>query len=310
MNKLEKELNGKPLWGLPKRISDEIINSYELTIVRVLGPWLYIALMIGGFAVGGYLLWPWLEGQNNSNAIRKAAELGGLMYDVNFGIGLLIALFIWIMGALWLTIVIVRLSPMPIKGALSFSMLADSKLPENNDKKCSEILKEHPRIETASELLNEWADTPIIKLGKFLIPVALFASAVSYREIHTFSVYGNEGFVRSAFFEGENFRPWTDVKTVELGCNQTDDGGSLVYKIRFADGKSIRIEDGIPINNSRWLDNIEQIDTKIASGNAEFKRWSWMNRDPLHPKCLRGYYGEFNDADTKRFKKLLRIDTL
>ena len=55
-NKLKEELNGEPLWGLPKRISDELVDSYRLKPIRWLGHWLFIIIMIGGFA-GGAIFW-------------------------------------------------------------------------------------------------------------------------------------------------------------------------------------------------------------------------------------------------------------
>ena len=310
MNKLKNELNGEPLWGLPKRISDELVDTHRLSFVRFLGFWMFMFYMVGGFAVGGWYLWPWLENQNNINAQQKAAEVGGLMYDVNFGIGLLIGLFVWIFTSSLLSILTIRLLPMPIKGALSLSMLADTKVPTNNDVIAAQIIAENPRIETAGEFLNTWANSSIFKHLKFLLPAILLTAVVTYREIQTFSVYGVEGVTRSAFFAGEKFRPWSEVKTVELGCNQTDDGGSFIYEVQFEDGKSLRIAEKTPVNKTHWLDNLEKIDAEISSGAAEFKRWKWLKRDPLHPKCLRGYYGELNDEDIKRFKKLLHVDSL
>ena len=63
MNKLREQLGDETLWGLPKNISDELVDSYQSTLFRWLGFWLFMIVMVGGFAVGAII---WGKAENLS----------------------------------------------------------------------------------------------------------------------------------------------------------------------------------------------------------------------------------------------------
>lgn len=304
MGKLRKELNGDALWGLPYHISEELINAHEITLVRWVGHWLFMIIMCSGFAVGGFWIWPYLENLNNERAFTKATELNGLMFDVNFGFGLLIALFVWIFLTSAIAMFVVRIIPMPLKGTLFFGQLSDKD--ESGHQQIAELMGRSDKPDSATELINRWTELNFPKVLKIFLPISVLTALITYHETQMYSVYSEAGYFRSGFFSKET-RSWHGVSSVELGCNQTDDGSSLVYKVNFPD-KSLRIEDGISINETYWLYNLEKIDKAIESTGAKFERWQWLNRNPLHPKCLRGFYGELGPDGKSRLDKLLRIN--
>jgi hypothetical protein len=97
------------------------------------------------------------------------------------------------------------------------------------------------------------------------------------------------------------------VSGVDLGCNKGKDGGSLIYEVRFSGGKKHRLPNSGTYSGTGWFEALERVDALLSDGDVHFRRWSWLNRDPLHPACLahhRELYG------TKRIDSLLRIGNL
>lgn len=307
MSKLRDDLNGETLWGLPKDISEELIRAYDLTLFRWLGFWLFMIIMCLGFLVGGFWVWPFLENLANQNAFENATNIGGLMYDVNFGWGLLIGLFVWIFLTNALVTLFVRVMPMPIKAAFFMGLsIGNDDAGYKHDENIKTVMNRADKPSNAKELINRLSEMNYTKSLKILLPIAFFIIFICLRETQAYTIYSAEGYYKSGFFSKES-RTWDEARSVELGCNQTDDGGSLVYKVYFLD-KSLRLEDKNPVRGTYWLDNLEVIDSRLEAAGAEFKRWRWLKRNPLHPKCLRGFYGELGLEGKGRIDKLLRID--
>jgi len=59
-----------------------------------------------------------------------------------------------------------------------------------------------------------------------------------------------------------------------------------------------------------WLDNAILIDAAIEDAGVTFKRWSWLNRDPLHPACLGAQLRVLGEEDYDKLLKLLRVKEL
>ncbi|MEP3654576.1 MAG: hypothetical protein ABJO36_06745 [Litorimonas sp.] len=309
-NRLREALGEDTLWDLPKSISEELVDAHSLPFVNWLGFLLFMFVMIGGFAVGA-VIWGIAENLTEQNAIQAAASVDGFSIDVNFGIGLLIGLFVWIGLSGWIVALITKLVPMPVKGALFLSQIEPEKVtPEMFQKKTS-FMESKDRIKNASEFIDTYFSGTLIKSAKYLAPLSVIVIAVSYAELHSYSVMSETGHHKSGLFSNKmTVKKWVDAELVELGCNQTDDGGNLIYEVTWPDGKSKRLPIDTSINGKDWLTNLESVDTKISSAGATFERWSWNNRNPLHPKCLRGFYAELGPEGKSRIDSLLRIDEL
>ena len=310
MNKLRKTLGDSTLWGLPKRASDELVDSYRLSPIRWIGHWLFMIVMCGGFAVG-FWIWNLCEKILRQNALRYAQEIDGFAIDTNFGLGLLIGLFVWIFLSGVIVSLIILLVPMPIKGALFLA--AQSDLSENTPKMpfVGSLLENKGERVTASELINDYSRRIIRKLGLILSPFIVLVTAVTYAELSWFNVIGANGLHTSVPWSTQvNMRTWQDVETVKLGCNQTDDGASLIYEVVWPDGKDKRLPTDTHVNENDWLTNLELVDAEISKGGANFERWVWLNRDALHPKCLRSFYLQGGEGSKDRIDGLLRIGEL
>lgn len=311
VNKLKEELReGETLWGLPQKISDELVDSYRLTLFRWLGFWLFMIIMCGGFIVGAWI-WAIAESILWQNAINTAENIDGFAYDTNYGFGLLIGVFVWIFSSGVIVSLLLIITPMPFKGALFLSSFSD--VSSNTPK----IPLTGPRVEfnashaTASDLINDYSWRIVRKLGLILSPFIALVLVLSFAELRWYNVLGPYGMHTTVpWSTTERFRPWQDVEIVKLGCNQTGEGGSLIYEVIWPDGKKKRLPIDTHVNNKPWLTNLEAIDAEISKGGAVFRRWNWLNRDPLHPSCLRGFYTEIGESRKIRFDKLLRIGEL
>ena len=309
-NKLREMLDGETLWGLPEKISDELVDSYSSGPMRWIGFSLFMVVMVGGFGIGA-LIWAHCERKIQQNAIETSQAINGFAYEVNFGIGLLVGLFVWIFMTGLIVSLIIRVTPMPTKGALFLSGY------ENLSKKAPKKLLEEVQTSginkprTAAELLNQYLDKSLRKSAIGLAPFVILVIGVTYAELSWYSVMSHTGLHKTSFIsEKMSVKTWADAERVQLGCNQTDDGGNLIYEVIWPDGYDKRLPTDTHFNGTDWLTNLERVDAEIMKGGAEFVRWEWLNRNPLHPRCLRGFYSE-GGADRKaRIDRLLRIGEL
>jgi len=310
LNKLKEELDGAPLWGLPNRLSDELVKTYDVTPVRWIGQWLFIIIMIGGFA-GLLPLWIWCDKILTQNAIDAAASVDGFAYDTNFGIGLLIGLFIWIGVSAILSYCVVRITPMPYKGTLFLMSQMDRR------NKSAGIIPKRPKLDlsvtphSVAEMINNYVNSFIGKSLLYVSPFVILAGFITQAELTKFTITSPTGLHTSGLFSKTlTLDAWQDVETVKLGCNQTDDGASLVYDVIWPDGRSERLPIDTHINSKDWITNLESVDAEISKGDAIFERWKWLNRNALHPQCLRSFYEEQGEGSKTRIDRLLRIGEL
>ncbi len=307
-NDLEDEVP-VTLWGLPADIANELAPAWHINWARWFGGWAAWLIMIGGFVVGWLEIWPYLDGLNTQTAQAQAIDMNALMYETNFGFAMLVWLFAWIITSASVAGFLILTLPMPLKGALFIGLMGDSGAEPFNKQALQGAKREVGETGSASDLLNAWAVRYIGSALKYALPLGALGAFILTREIASFSVYSVEGYYRAPLFPWaeETLTEWSTAERVELGCNQTSDGGSVVYKIFFKNGKSARIEDGVLIGDTKWLDALETIDKELVKGDASFERWQWLKRDPLHPKCLRGFYGMLGKEQGDRLLRLLRV---
>lgn len=307
MGKLRNELGGEALWGLPHNISEELINAHDITLFRWLGHWMFMIVMCAGFAVGGFWIFPYLERLNARRAIEKGNEINALLIHVDTGFGILVALFVWIFLTLNVCLLLIRWLPMPLKGALFFGISQEKSVP-TTERDVDELMKHSDRPRNASELINRWAEPGIKKFSKILYPIAVITAFLSYQETKVFSLYSESGFYQSGYFS-ESFTKWNQVSSIELGCNhvtgknQSDD---LVYKINFKQGASPRMEDAVALQGT-WLESAAEINNILKDYSVNFKRWKWLDRNPLHPKCLSAQKESLTRDEFQQVVDLLQI---
>lgn len=296
-------------WGLSRKINEELSHSWKIKWLRWPASWSAWLIMVGGFAVGWLWLWPFGEHINHQFAERKAAEIDAVLLDLNFGWGLVVCMVAWITLSATLAGLICRLLPAPYKTTFFLGLIDDSNLRHFSQKALTRALEGTPNYHSASDLANAWSEKFMPETSKYAVPLMLIGAILFLSDINRYGAYTADAYHRSSWLPWANGAVigWSEAERVQIGCNQTDDGSSLVYKVWFQNGETIRIEDSIPSRHYSWLDGIETVDRAISNNGAEFQRWSWLNRNPLHPRCIREYYTHLEDDEHDRFRQILRI---
>lgn len=292
--------------GVPPAVSEYVLGIKRSDWFLVGLMVLPLVLMSGGFAIGASVLWPALESHTEANALAHALEAGAVLHSTNFGMSMLIALFAWMFIAYAAASVLLSLTP-ELRAA-GFVMSAHVKGFVSRRVFRASVKGLDPDMPPSDYVRRVAAYGQRIMLVIGLALVALSSYAV-YRDVRTNSVYTPSSYIRVPFFPwgSREARPWADARRVELGCNHVDgDSDSLIYKVHFTDGEWVNLAYADPLPGDDWLTAAEQIDAELAAGGAEFRRWSWMDRDPLHPLCLRVMQQSFG-PNFWRIERLLRI---
>ena len=272
---------------------------------------LFLTIMLAGFAVGGFYLWPALENITHRNARLHAEEIGALIYDYNFGISFVILVFSWILTSGVLTGLVT---------VLSRRLTANSFVSSISEGKKSRLVKwlvrsgiERLRAETdpaqyVRKMLLGW----VLVMAVPAVPLAAIGAVAVTRDIQAYSLFTQTAYARSPFFPWGSRVPheWSSAVSVETGCNHVERKGEIsddiIYQVTFADGASVRIGGAIPVEGT-WLSAAEAIDLKLRASGATFSEWEWLGRDPMHPLCIAALRQRFSGRDFVRLKRLLRV---
>lgn len=297
--------------GVPAAVAAYVEQQRPLFWISWLGQWGIIGLMLAGFAVGGVWLWPALERLTEANALAAAADEGALLVHSNFGSSLVIALFGWIFAAGAIVGVIGVMTPRLQASTFAFNMLnGQDALSRWAVARTVQTLSDEsdPKTYVRKAVVSWqwWA----LGLGAFFLMLATYAVT---RDVQAHSLFTRTHYVESPFLPwgSREPRPWSDVESVELGCNHVtgrNAGDDIVYKAHFRDGTTVFVDSAAALSGS-WLEGLETIDTAIQRSGAEFRRWNWLGRDPLHPACLavmQSYY----QGNYPRIERLLRVGQL
>ena len=96
-----------------------------------------------------------------------------------------------------------------------------------------------------------------------------------------------------------------DVKKIVTGCNNTDKANRVIYDIHFASGDTFSLGYAEPAKSGDARP-IEAIDTALPRDIAH-QRWSHLNRNPVHPACLRHWAALMGPDGLRRLASLLRL---
>jgi len=244
----------------------------------------------------------------NRFAEDAANGAGGLAYSSNIGFAGILILF----GGLTSISIVAYIPPLfagrtrRVRLALKH-LLGLNKKDRNGMVRRYKSLFEQKRGQDIEETLIRWDR----RFAKWALPgifLVLIGSLCSWFEIQSRTiVFHDRVEIRSHFpLYGERSLYWRDAERVVLGCNQTDEGGSLVFRVVFKDGHSYRMF-GDTYFIDPMMDVLETIDTELSTANPTYARWSWLGRDPIHPQCLRSYAGRLGENDFARLVAFLRL---
>ena len=299
-------------WQVSETIKRDLRLGRERFWVRQLAGWSAWIIMVIGILVGWLWLWPISERISLGNAVESARVANGLLVHLNFGTGMILFLFAWLILSCILAVLCLRLSPQKFKSAYFLGLYEDTNLRPFNRKALEKMFQSGREYVGSENFFKAWRAAYVSLTWKYAAPLILIGTPLYFSDLHAHSFYSEKGVHISSVipFKGDRFLPWEDVERVKLGCNQTNGGASLIYETIFTSGKSIRIARARSISERNWLESMELIDAQIARAGATFERWKWVGRDPMHPACLRGYYGQVGLKNSERIQRLLRVGEL
>ena len=313
-------LAGDMSLGLPYDLAEEINEDNLGAPLSWLGSWLFMLIMCLGFVIVWLFLWPAGEAYDEHRALKTASELEGIAYNTNFGISLVIGVFIWIVATSTCVSIIIRLAPKRVKATLYLSGRSDFIGQTPRFFGLHKVWLAGTEIQTGEDYINAIAEKMISWTGRvvpFLTAIALF---FFWRETSWNETFTEEAFIDKSFWTGApSTHLWSDADEIELGCNFIKANSSrysgpakyhIIYDIKWENGTDVRLPIENQINGKNWLDNLETIDSAVRSGNAVFQRWKWRDRDPLHPKCISHFRTELGPKNKERLEALLRIGEL
>lgn len=293
--------------GIPESVTEYAIAQNPSGVIYAIGTWSYVAVMIAGFAIGGFALIG-LEPIFEAPARASAEAADAVLFYFSGGWSALIAIFGWIFASGWIVYSYFASSPRLRASLFVLSFLDPKNAPYARmmtPLKKLEHLSDPEDYVTA--VVRRWANLA------FWPAAVLFALALVAldREVRTYTLYSRDGFVATPFFPWSQDvrRDWKDAAHAQTGCNHVTGksaSDSLVYLVTFADGREESLAGATPIDGT-WLDGIEKLDAALVAAGVEFRRWKFRERDPLHPACLAANRRKFG-ADWPRVERLLRIE--
>ena len=313
---LEKDIE----MGLPLAVAQDITDLEIGPPLRWLYSWAFMIIMIAGFAVGGFFLWPTLSGIVLSNAISAAQALDGQAVRTNFGFSMLLAMFLWITSVGLLISVIISHLPSRHKATFYLHSRSDFIGPWPKLFGLHHVLKEPSNFKNGVEYIDAICSKMTSTVLKIVIPMFALCVGIVWLEMSWYQIFTPTHYLQNPFLSNTlDSKKWSEASEVKLGCNFIEKRNGkrsrparnrIVYEIIWSDGTKVRLSTEDQINSKSWLDNFETIDASIRTGNAVFYRWEWKQRDPLHTICVKHYRTDVGQENELRFDKLLRIGEL
>lgn len=291
---------------VPPAFHDEIIaraSPEQPASKSGLTGWLGTAAVFAYLGVA-WLVWQGLEGLTTRHAEQRAEALGAVVVDVNFGLGLLLALF---------TVPLAAMALWPTFQIMGRSLRRDQlHVPASNllFRKAGWLTRsavKHAANSTtrAEEFLNAvyrwqvgWVAWPLCALAV----TGLFITALETRSYFVAGPFGIEHGRMMPPFSTRTYA-WSEAASVTLGCNSTDDDERLIYSVEFPDGHTFHVGEAQRFSQRR-IPTLEAIDAQLPV-NLPRKRWDWLGRNPMAELCVSAWSETVPDGHT-RLVQLLR----
>ncbi len=297
---------------IPPPVIEYVMEEADAPQAYEMLTWLVVFLAFSGVYIGVVFLWPIMVEFSKTAALHQAQTTAAIMYDYSFGPALLLGMFAWVFICLSVPSILITAKP-ELQKSVFARLITD---PFNGLIAKHFLKKTNTEFESSSFTPETYVRNFFSKLTSFIEWQAIFLSLATagfiYLEFQAHTLIMPDG-VKQA-----NILPWvktrkqtfTDVSYVELGCNYIDDEMShLNYTIHFNSGPSVDLGASFPVSGN-WIDQAETIDTILHANNTEFRRWEWIGRSALHPKCIDRYSAEFGSDGQARVNALLQTSTL
>ncbi|MEM9838942.1 MAG: hypothetical protein AAF830_07265 [Pseudomonadota bacterium] len=299
------------VFGVRRAVAEEIAT------VLALGPdhrdslRLAVLLVLAiGFGAGAVLLWPFLSDRTETNLFSLAGGATPLLYKTNLGFGMIAWVIGWIfaVGAFFYVLV----SALPVQNrfryALTFVTMNNIGWRWSRSSMIERLSEGAHALASADEYAVRWMIAETRQYTSFAVQLFMVGIVITSLETKTGDLYTATSYVRDPFipFKGLQTHLWGEATRVQLGCNETSDGSSIVYEVHFGE-MSRRVSSADPVPDTDYFDALEAVDAALRETNASFERWQWLGRNSLHPKCLATFNARYG---AERVNRLLRVGEL
>ncbi len=294
--------------GISKQLAKEVAayspNS-RFTLFYLLSTMsIFLAVIVVGVLLGSWFLF------DSPTVFERAAEAEAILYNNQFAVSFIVLLFGWIFCAGIVVAFLMRCTPLKIKAPAFIKAITwggfDGPFARG---RLRHSLKDYPNPASANELINDWGLRYIKAVSKFALPILLIGIAIYLFERDSWAYVNEDGYSENPVnpFKSTITISWDELESVELGCNHTGDSDFIIYEISGS-SRSARLSSFRTTNGRNKIDALIEVDSHIrSSGNVEFKRWQWLSRNPLHPKCLYYFRNELGKENYSRLVSLLRV---
>jgi len=298
--------------GVPRPYHDEIIDAPTNRIQTWGGTVLALALIALIVAVMA-TTFGWLTQHVQARAADLAAQNGATLTYVNVGIGPIFLLFGLLSFMGWAACV--AAGQHRVKGFRSSS--AGLLNPHPGQKASTKqfmrwmligsVRRAAARSTDIDGFLHAVADHQASRWGIGAIVLLTPAIVFTALETNSFWVAGPSGVVEHRMFPplSSHRHDLKDVTRVTTGCNNLGKDNRLIYDIHLASGESFGLGYAEPAKSGD-VRAVEAIDARLAR-DIVHRRWSHLDRDPVHPLCLRHWATQFDRDGPRRLAKLLRL---
>jgi hypothetical protein len=297
--------------GVPAAYHDAIIDApgsaknYVVSTVLGIGA---VAVVIG-VTIGAFF---WLDSYVHAQAMALARQTGATLINVNVGIGPLLLMFGLIAVTGWAGLALsARRKGEAFLGSAASGI--NRPPPPSFVRTCIRwifgvsVRRAARRATTAEGFLRAMVND-MTRIWRTIAIVALVPGVVlTVIETDHFWVAGPSGVIEHRLLPPFTSRSYelASATALETGCNHTDKTESLHYDVQFASGDWFGLGGAVAVAG-RSAAALEQIDAKLNRA-IPHQRWSHLDRDPVHPACLRYWGAQFGQFGQQRLAKLLRM---
>jgi hypothetical protein len=293
--------------GVPAPFHDAIIDAPKDRTTAVSGNPLMILAALAVLIGIGMAAFLGLDGYVRMRAAGLAEETGATLTYVNVGIGPLILMFGLILlggwtggvlaGRSWHAAAAMINKPPPpglARNATRWIIAGSIRRAASRGAPVDGFLRG-----MVKDYTRRWG----IGAATLLVPALL----MTVLETNSFWVAGPSGIVEHRMLPPFTSRRYElkEVTGLTTGCNNTEKSNRLIYQVQLASGGTFGVGDA-KVVNGRGIEAIEEIDARIDRG-VEHRRWSHLDRNPVHPACLGYWASQFDKDGLARLIRLLRL---
>jgi hypothetical protein len=105
---------------------------------------------------------------------------------------------------------------------------------------------------------------------------------------------------------------WADARSVTLGCNETKDTHDLKYEVAFPGWTQDLGNDGDTLGGKTMAERdriagVLRADAQLRAQKTPRLRWSWLDKDPMHPACLAYWRAVADTVEPGSLDRLLSL---